>query len=375
MQRVLTIFGTRPEAIKLAPVVQRAQAVGATVLTCTTGQHKEMLSQVLELFDIKPDYDLRVMRPNQQLASLTARVLEGVSDILHRSSPDIVLVQGDTTTAFASALAAFYQNIPVGHIEAGLRTYNLRAPFPEEAMRQMITRIASWHFAPTARNASDLKAEGVPPDRIHVTGNTVIDALRQTCKVIQSGDRRDQLQIPAELADELSKGCRMVLVTGHRRENFGGAIERICTALRCLANRFPATLFVYPVHMNPNVLGPVERLLGPVHNFRLIRPVNYYTFVYLMNRARLIISDSGGVQEEAPSLSRPVFVTRETTERIEVVETGAVKLVGTDPELILSEVSAALEDESIYQNMLIASNPYGDGRAAEQIVDLVLAKA
>lgn len=375
MQRVLTIFGTRPEAIKLAPVVQRAQAMGATVLTCTTGQHKEMLGQVLELFDIKPDYDLQVMRPNQQLASLTARVLEGVSDILHRSSPDVVLVQGDTTTAFASALAAFYLDIPVGHIEAGLRTYNLRAPFPEEAMRQMITRIASWHFAPTERNATDLKAEGVSSDHIHVTGNTVIDALHQTCKLVQSGDRLDQLQIPAKLENELSNGCRMVLVTGHRRENFGRAFESICTALRCLANKFPATLFVYPVHMNPNVLGPVERLLGSVHNFRLIRPVNYYTFVYLMNRARLIISDSGGVQEEAPSLRRPVFVTRETTERVEIVETGAVKLVGTDPDLILNEVSAALEDESIYQNMLIDSNPYGDGHAAERIVDLVLAKA
>jgi len=375
MRRVLAIFGTRPEAIKLAPVLHHAHAAGATVLTCTTGQHREMLNQVLELFDIKPDYDLEVMRPNQQLASLTARILDGVSEVLHRASPDIVLVQGDTTTAFASALAAFYANIPVGHIEAGLRTYNLRSPFPEEAMRQLITRIASWHLAPTARNARDLRAEGISPDRIHVTGNTVVDALLQTCKLIQSGDKLEQLQIPENLSEELSDGCRMVLVTGHRRENFGGAIERICRALHSLADRFPDILFIYPVHMNPNVLGPVERLLGQVRNFRLIKPVNYYTFVYLMKRAHLIISDSGGVQEEAPSLRRPVFVTRDTTERMEVVETGAVKLVGTDPEVIIDEVSAILEDESLYQSMLIDSNPYGDGHAAERIVDLVLAKA
>jgi UDP-N-acetylglucosamine 2-epimerase (non-hydrolysing) len=374
MRRILIIFGTRPEAIKIAPIVQRALAIGAPILTCTTGQHKEMLDQVLDLFDIKPDYDLQVMRPNQDLASLSARILDGVSDVLHRSSPDIVLVQGDTTTAFASALAAFYAKIPVGHIEAGLRTYNLHSPFPEEAMRQMISRIASWHFTPTERNARTLMNEGISPDRIVVTGNTVIDALFHISKLIRSGSKTEYLQVPAPIVKDLASGRRMVLITGHRRENFGGAIERICGALRAIANKFPDTLFLYPVHMNPNVSGPVERILGPIQNVRLMKPVNYYTFVYLMDRAYLIISDSGGVQEEAPSLRRPVFVTRENTERMEIVEAGAVKLVGTDSNNIIMEVSAALENESIYKSMLVESNPYGDGHAAQRILDLVLAR-
>jgi len=374
MRRILIIFGTRPEAIKIAPIVQRALAIGAPILTCTTGQHKEMLDQVLDLFDIKPDYDLQVMRPNQELASLSARILDGVSDVLHRSSPDIVLVQGDTTTAFASALAAFYAKIPVGHIEAGLRTYNLHSPFPEEAMRQMISRIASWHFTPTERNARTLMNEGISPDRIVVTGNTVIDALFHISKLIRSGSKTEYLQVPAPIVKDLASGRRMVLITGHRRENFGGAIERICGALRAIANKFPDTLFLYPVHMNPNVSGPVERILGPIQNVRLMKPVNYYTFVYLMDRAYLIISDSGGVQEEAPSLRRPVFVTRENTERMEIVEAGAVKLVGTDFNNIIMEVSAALENESIYKSMLVESNPYGDGHAAQRILDLVLAR-
>ena len=374
MRRILTIFGTRPEAIKIAPIIQRAQSIGATILTCTTGQHKEMLGQVLELFDIKPDYDLQLMRPDQDLASLTARVLDGVSDVLHRSSPDIVLVQGDTTTAFASALAAFYAKVPVGHIEAGLRTYNMYSPFPEEAMRQMISRIASLHFAPTERNVRNLVNDGIPSELIYVTGNTVIDALFQISKLVRSGSKTEHLQVPVQIATELASGQRMVLITGHRRENFGGALGRICGALRAIANKFPDILFLYPVHLNPNVLEPVKRILGSVHNVRLMKPVNYYTFVYLMDRAYLIISDSGGVQEEAPSLRRPVFVTRENTERMEIVETGAVKLVGTDPNIILNEVSGALENESVYKSMLIDSNPYGDGHAAQRILDLVLGK-
>jgi UDP-N-acetylglucosamine 2-epimerase (non-hydrolysing) len=374
MRRILAIFGTRPEAIKIAPVVQRAKAIGATILTCTTSQHKEMLNQVLELFDIKPDYDLQVMRPNQKLASLTARILDGVSDVLHRSSPDIVLVQGDTTTAFASSLAAFYAKIPVGHIEAGLRTYDLYSPFPEEAMRQMISRIATWHFAPTERNARNLSNEGISSAHVFVTGNTVIDALFEISKLIQSGSKTEYLQIPASIVTELASERRMVLITGHRRENFGGAIERICGALRDIASKFPDTLFLYPVHMNPNVLDPVGRILGSVPNVRLMKPVNYYSFVYLMNRAYLIISDSGGVQEEAPSLRRPVFVTREVSERMEVVESGAVKLVGTNPDVIMTEVSAALENESILKSMLIRENPYGDGHSAQRILDLLLVK-
>lgn len=373
MGTILTIFGTRPEAIKFAPVIKRAQQAGSKVLTCTTGQHKEMLDQVLHLFDITPDYELHLMRPNQQLPSLTARVLDGVSDVLHRSSPDIVLVQGDTTTAFASALAAFYANIPVGHIEAGLRTHNLQSPFPEEAMRQMISRIASWHFCPTGANAINLINEGINRNRVHVTGNTVIDALLETLLLVRSGTKRELLQLPPSLERELADVSRMVLITGHRRENFGTAFERICGAFRTIAGMFPETLFLYPVHLNPNVRDPVERLLKSVHNVRLIPPVNYYTFVYLMDRARLIISDSGGVQEEAPSLKRPVFVTRENTERMEIVQTGAVKLVGTDPISIVNSVSAALTDHSIYDSMLIESNPYGDGHAAQRILDLLVA--
>jgi UDP-N-acetylglucosamine 2-epimerase (non-hydrolysing) len=373
-KKILILFGTRPEAIKLAPIILKAADYGFQVKTCATGQHKEMLDQVLKLFSIVPDYDLQVMRPNQELSSLTARILDGVSDVLRRFSPDIVLVQGDTTTAFASALAAFYAKIPVGHIEAGLRTYNLRSPFPEEAMRQMISRIASWHFAPTEGNAQNLIDEGISHDSVFVTGNTVIDALLHIVKLVRSGSNPEFLELASPIVKELSTRRRMVLITGHRRENFGGALARICGAIREIANKFPDTLFLYPVHMNPNVLGPVKEILGPVRNIELMKPVNYYTFVYLMDRAHLIISDSGGVQEEGPSLGRPVFVTREDTERMEVVETGAVKLVGTNADVIVGNVSAALEDESFYNRMLIGANPYGDGHSAQRILDLLLVK-
>jgi len=369
MRTILTIFGTRPEAIKIAPVVQRAQAMGARILTCTTGQHKEMLAQVLELFEIKPDFELQVMRPNQDLTSLTSRILDGVADVLRLSSPDIVLVQGDTTTAFASALAAFYAKIQVGHIEAGLRTYNLHSPFPEEAMRQMISRIASWHFAPTERNVRALVSEGIPREQIIQTGNTVIDALFQVSSQVRTGSKAEHMEIPVSILEKLSDGRQMVLITGHRRENFGRAIEGICEAFHDLANKFPDILFLYPVHMNPNVSMPVKRILGSLPNFKLLKPVNYYSFVYLMGRSHLIITDSGGVQEEAPSLRRPVFVTRETTERVEIVEAGAVKLVGTDPSVIVRDVSRALENESVYKSMLIDSNPYGDGNSAQRILD------
>jgi UDP-N-acetylglucosamine 2-epimerase (non-hydrolysing) len=373
-KKILILFGTRPEAIKLAPIILKAADYGFQVKTCATGQHKEMLDQVLKLFSIVPDYDLQVMRPNQELSSLTARILDGVSDVLRRFSPDIVLVQGDTTTAFASALAAFYSKIPVGHIEAGLRTYNLRSPFPEEAMRQMISRIASWHFAPTEGNAQNLIDEGISHDSVFVTGNTVIDALLHIVKLVRSGSNPEFLELASPIVKELSTRRRMVLITGHRRENFGGALARICGAIREIANKFPDTLFLYPVHMNPNVLGPVKEILGPVRNIELMKPVNYYTFVYLMDRAHLIISDSGGVQEEGPSLGRPVFVTREDTERMEVVETGAVKLVGTNADVIVGNVSAALEDESFYNRMLIGANPYGDGHSAQRILDLLHVK-
>lgn len=372
MRRILTIFGTRPEAIKLAPVIKRVRQVGGEVLVCTTGQHREMLDQVLDLFAIRPDFDLRVMQPDQDLSSLTARILEKLSAIIQQASPDLVLVQGDTTTAFSAALTAFYAKVPVGHVEAGLRTYNLHSPFPEEAMRQLISRVASMHFAPTDRNAQALIAEGIPPERVFVTGNSVIDALLEVAELVRRGERRDFLELPAPVQEKLAGDRRMILITGHRRENFGSGFERICSAFRQLAETFPETLFVYPVHLNPNVRRPVERMLSSVANIELVEPVNYYTFVYLMNRAHVIISDSGGVQEEAPSLRKPVFVTRENSERMEVVECGAVKLVGTDPTAIVREVSLALQDRAVSQRMLVDRNPYGDGHAAERIVELVL---
>ncbi|HEV2276693.1 MAG TPA: UDP-N-acetylglucosamine 2-epimerase (non-hydrolyzing), partial [Acidobacteriaceae bacterium] len=303
---------------------------------------------------------------------LTARILEKLAGIIQRASPELVLVQGDTTTAFSAALAAFYAKIPVAHVEAGLRTCNLHSPFPEEAMRQLISRVATLHFAPTERNARALIAEGIAADRVFVTGNTVIDALFEVAELVRRGERRDFLRLPASTGEKLAGDRHMVLITGHRRENFGSGFERICSAFRELARAFPETLFVYPVHLNPNVRRPVETMLSAVANIELTEPVNYYTFVYLMNRATLIISDSGGVQEEAPSLQKPVFVTRENSERMEIVECGAVKLVGTDPAAIVREVTLALQDQSVYRRMLVDRNPYGDGHAAERIVEILL---
>lgn len=372
MERLLFIFGTRPEAIKLAPVIKAARERGVTAMVCTTGQHREMLDQVLELFEIRPEYDLHLMQPNQDLSSLTARIVENLAGVLRNSTPDLVIVQGDTTTAFSGALAAFYAGIPVAHVEAGLRTYDLHSPFPEEAMRQLISRIASWHFAPTVQNAEALIREGIPPRAIYVTGNTGLDALRLVSSLIASGSRKEQLQLPSAIIERLSIGGKMILITGHRRENFGSGLQGICRAIQELAARFPDILFLYPVHLNPNVQGPVENLLGKVPNISLTGPANYYTFVYLMLRSNLIISDSGGVQEEAPSLRRPVFVTRENSERMEMVQAGAVRLVGTDPDVIVREVCGALEDEAVYNSMLIDVNPYGDGHAAERILDTVL---
>lgn len=367
--KLLTVFGTRPECIKLAPVIKEAEARKLTVQICVTGQHREMLRQCLNIFDLEPDYDLAVMQPNQGLSSLTARILDALPGVLQRSRPDVVLVQGDTTTAFAAALASFYAKVSVGHVEAGLRTYDLASPFPEEAMRQMISRLASWHFAPTMRSEEALLREGIRRDRVFVTGNTVIDALVEMTRVIQSGLKPEYLELPSHLVTQLDVCGRMVLITGHRRENFGAGFERVCAALSQLARDFPETLFIYPVHLNPNVRQPAERLLGAIGNIALIPPVNYYTFVYLMNRSHLIISDSGGVQEEAPSVRRPVFVTRDNSERMEAVSSGAVKLVGTDTKTIVENVSAALRDDSVYNRMIVDVNPYGDGHAAERILD------
>lgn len=371
--RLLVVFGTRPECIKLAPVLRRAQFCGVEALTCTTGQHREMLSQCLDVFDIRPDFDLSVMRPNQNLAAVTARILDGISPVLEEIRPDAVMVQGDTTTAFAATLAAFYSRIPVAHVEAGLRTYDLNAPFPEEAMRQMVSRLAAWHFAPTQQNREALLAERIDPTKIFVTGNTVIDALFMVRDLVARGTRPDLLQLPKELAAHIEEPAqrRMVLITGHRRESFGDRIQDICAAIARLAIEFPEIIFVYPVHLNPNVLDPVQRALAGIANVHLLRPVNYYTFVYLMHRATLIISDSGGVQEEAPSLKVPVLVTRTVTERMEVVESGNVKLVGSDYARIIAEARMLLTNEMERLKMTAAENPYGDGHAADRILQMI----
>lgn len=372
--RLLTVFGTRPECIKLAPVIKRASAMGVDVVTCVTGQHREMLTQCLDLFDIVPEFDLSVMRPNQSLSGLTARVLDGMVSVLEASKPDCVMVQGDTTTAFAAALAAFYAGIPVAHVEAGLRTYDLAAPFPEEGMRQMISRLAKWHLAPTEKNRLALLAEGIKDEHISVTGNTVIDALFLTRDLVAREAHPELLEINPGLTDLLAdRSRRLVLITGHRRESFGDGIRNICRAIATLASEFPGTTFVYPVHLNPNVMKPVQKELGSLANVHLLRPLNYYTFVYLMNRSHLIISDSGGVQEEAPSLKVPVLVTRTVTERMEVVDIGSVKLVGSDPSRIIAEARVLLTNPEARFAMTVAANPYGDGRGADRMLDFLTA--
>ena len=367
--KLLTVFGTRPECIKLAPVIKSAQSANIEISTCVTGQHREMLTQCLDIFDVVPDYNLDVMLPDQTLAGLTGRILDRIAPVLDNSKPDFVLVQGDTTTAFAAALAAFYAKIPVAHIEAGLRTYDLASPFPEEGMRQMITRLTSWHFAPTGKNRQALIAEGVDQERICLSGNTVIDALFMIRDRIKRGVRDSDLELPPKLFEILSKpGQRMVLITGHRRESFGSGIQDICNAIAKLAGDFTNTTFIYPVHLNPNVLDPVHRLLGNRANVFLLKPLDYYTFVYLMARAHLIISDSGGVQEEAPSLKVPVLVTRNVTERMEVVHSGNVKLVGSDPQRIIQEASLLLTDDATRSRMVLPANPYGDGHSSQRIL-------
>ncbi len=374
--KLLIAFGTRPECIKLAPVIDLALARGYEVQTCVTGQHQEMLRQCLDVFGIRTDFNLSVMRPNQTLTGLTSRILEGVGPVLETTRPDFVIVQGDTTTAFSIALAAFYAGVPVAHVEAGLRTYDLTAPFPEEAMRQMITRISTWNFAPTERNRNALLAERVDDERILVTGNTVIDALLHVRDLIRGNSRPELLDLPEKTVKLLSEADRkMVLITGHRRESFGEGIENICGAISALAAAFPDVLFVYPVHLNPNVVTPVRRVLGDIPNVHLLDPLNYYTFIYLMHRSWVVVSDSGGVQEEAPSLKVPVLVTRDVTERMEVVVSGNVKLVGSDPARITSEVSLLLKEPEVRRQMTLPDNPYGDGHAARRILDFLALKS
>lgn len=373
--KLLLVFGTRPEAIKMAPLVKAFQAdsyFDARVVV--TAQHREMLDQVLALFSLEPDYDLNVMKPGQDLYDVTSKVLLGLRDVLADFKPDVVLVHGDTATTFAATLAAFYQQIPVGHVEAGLRTGNLYSPWPEEANRQLTGRLAHWHFAPTDRNRKALLAESVPEERVLVTGNTVVDALQWVVQKISNTPALLK-QICGALADAGlvldPAGERYVLITGHRRENFGNGFENICEALRALAETNPDTHFIYPVHLNPNVLGPVKRLLGGLGNVHLIKPLGYEPFVYLMQHAHLVLTDSGGVQEEAPGLGKPVLVMRDTTERPEAVDAGTVRLVGTESSVIRDAVQELLDDATVYERMSRAHNPYGDGEACGRIVQFL----
>lgn len=370
--RVLSVFGTRPEAIKMAPVVQAlATAGGIDARVCVTAQHREMLDQVLTLFGIVPDYDLNLMRPGQSLEDITASVLQALSPVLEDFRPQLVMVHGDTTTTLAASLAAYYRKIPVGHVEAGLRTGNIQSPWPEEVNRRVAGVVTRLHFAPTEQSKRNLLAETVPENHIFVTGNTVIDALLEVVKKLEA-----DLPLQSAFANQfrLDPAKRMILVTGHRRESFGDGFLRICQALAALAGRDDVEI-VYPVHLNPNVKGPVAEHLKGFTNVHLISPQDYLPFVYLMSRADVILTDSGGVQEEAPSLGKPVLVMRDTTERPEAVAAGTVKLVGTDSALIVTEVSRLLDDRVAYEAMSFAHNPYGDGQAASRILKTIRAYA
>lgn len=371
--KILVVFGTRPEAIKMAPVVKRLQATpGLQTHVCVTAQHREMLDQVLRLFEITPDFDLNIMKPGQDLTDITANILLAMKPILKDGGYDRLLVHGDTTTTMAAALAAFYAQVPVGHVEAGLRTGNIYAPWPEEMNRSIVGRIADLHFAPTTTARACLRAENVAEDRILITGNTVIDALQEVVAKFDADPGLDA-QMAAKFPF-LDAGKRLILVTGHRRENFGQGFENICAALRDISEQGDVQV-VYPVHLNPNVQAPVNRILGGSTSVHLIAPQDYLPFVWLMRRAYLIITDSGGVQEEAPSLGKPVLVMRDTTERPEAVAAGTVLLVGTDADKIRSQTLRLLSDSAAYEAMTRAMNPYGDGTAAARIAEALLARA
>jgi len=365
--KVLIVFGTRPEAIKMAPVVRTLQKV-LDVVVCVTAQHREMLDQVLGVFEITPHYDLNIMKSGQDLFDVTSNVLLGLRSVLKEEQPDLVLVHGDTTTSMAASLASFYLQIPIGHVEAGLRTHDIYSPFPEEGNRQLTGRIATHHFAPTEQARSNLLAEDVAEDRIVVTGNTVIDALLSVVEMARMVPFSDEMlnQLPFLAAEESSP--RIVLVTGHRRENFGRGFEEICQALSQLAAKYPEVQIIYPVHLNPNVREPVTRVLSGLENVHLIEPLDYLPFIKLMDLSYLILTDSGGIQEEAPSLGKPVLVMRDTTERPEAVEAGTVELVGADSSNIVAAVERLLNDSVAYKTMSRAHNPYGDGHACERIL-------
>ena len=382
MKKIMLVFGTRPEAIKMAPLVKELQKYPDMfeTIVCVTGQHRQMLDQVLEIFDIKPDYDLNIMKQGQDLYDVTARVLTGMRDVFNECRPDVVLVHGDTTTSTAAALAAFYQQILVGHVEAGLRTHDIYSPWPEEMNRQITGRIATYNFAPTTLSRQNLLREGIAEESITVTGNTVIDALYWVV-----GKMKNDIELSSGLEDSLKKagydvsrladGRKLVLITGHRRENFGDGFISMCTAIKDLTVKYPGVDFVYPMHLNPNVRKPIHEVFGEdlicLDNIFFIEPLEYLSFVYLMEKASIVLTDSGGIQEEAPGLGKPVLVMRDTTERPEALEAGTVKLVGTNYDMIVNEVSALLDDEKAYEKMSKAVNPYGDGRACERIVEKV----
>ena len=370
MKKVLSVFGTRPEAIKMAPLAHALVADRRfDSRVCVTAQHREMLDQVLSLFEITPDYDLNLMKPGQTLSDVTSGILKGIKSVLEDFKPDVVLVHGDTATTFATALAAYYKQIPVGHVEAGLRTGDIYSPWPEEGNRKLTGALTRYHFAPTDTSKQNLLNENVDPSNIAVTGNTVIDALLWVKEKLDT-DPAMQAKL-AMLFPMLDTDKKLILVTGHRRESFGDGFERICEALRQIASKHPESQIIYPVHLNPNVQVPVNRLLSDCDNVHLIPPQDYLPFVYLMTNSYLILTDSGGIQEEAPSLGKPVLVMRDTTERPEAVQAGTVKLVGTDADLIVNEVKSLLNDATAYSAMSRAHNPYGNGHACQRILDIL----
>ena len=377
-KKILILFGTRPEAIKLAPLIRalsKEKAFKTTV--CVTAQHRQMLDQVLSFFGIKPDIDLDIMKPDQSIEELTATLFTKLTPVIKKVSPDMVLVQGDTTTTFVSALAAFYQRVPVGHVEAGLRTHDIHAPFPEELNRQFVSRIAQYNFAPTDTAVRDLCAEGIDKKRIYKTGNTVVDALKLALRIIQTDKSlHSRLEKWFHTAIESNgsitlKKSKLILITGHRRESFGRGFQNICAAIRELSALFPSHLFVYPVHLNPNVQKPVYKLLGKINNVKLIKPVDYARMLFLMSKSFLILTDSGGIQEEAPSLKVPVLVMRDKTERPEGIQAGCCRLVGNDKDTIVKTAKKVLASPKIYRAMQQGKNPYGDGKASERIVKII----
>lgn len=379
MRKIMLVFGTRPEAIKMAPLVKEFQKHPDKfeTIVCVTGQHRQMLDQVLEIFDIKPDYDLNIMKQGQDLYDVTARVLTGMRDVLEKSKPDVVLVHGDTTTSTAVALSAFYKQIPVGHVEAGLRTHNIYSPWPEEMNRQITGRIAEFDFAPTPLSRENLLRENVDDSKITVTGNTVIDALYWVVDKMKNDSSLD-LQLKEGLkkagydTDRLKDGKKLILITGHRRENFGDGFISMCKAIKTLTQKYPNVDFVYPMHLNPNVRKPIHEVFGEnlngLGNMYFIEPLEYLSFVYLMEKSNIVLTDSGGIQEEAPGLGKPVLVMRETTERPEALAAGTVKLVGTDYDKIVNDVSLLIDDGKRYEEMSKAVNPYGDGKACQRIL-------